>query len=68
MPDDKNLIDATPSDVGPETVEREPAEIAYDRAQIEASRQAAHGDAFIVKTDLEDDDQRSAAPGTREQP
>lgn len=32
----------------------------------EAVRQ--HNDAFIVKTDLEDADQREAAPGTREQP
>lgn len=31
----------------------------------EASRQ--HRDAFLVKTDLEDADQREASPGTREQ-
>ncbi|WP_179874115.1 DUF2934 domain-containing protein [Rhizobium sp. L43] len=31
----------------------------------EASRQ--HTDAFLVKTDLEDADQREASPGTREQ-
>ena len=32
----------------------------------EAARQ--HSDAFIVASDLEDADQREAAPGTREQP
>ncbi|MGO7770678.1 hypothetical protein ACC736_37690, partial [Rhizobium ruizarguesonis] len=31
----------------------------------EASRE--HTDAFLVKTDLEDADQREASPGTREQ-
>ncbi|MDH7805985.1 MULTISPECIES: hypothetical protein [unclassified Rhizobium] len=36
------------------------------RARRQAARQ--HEDAFIVATDLEDDDQRDAAPGTREQP
>ncbi|MGF0520060.1 hypothetical protein [Agrobacterium pusense] len=36
------------------------------RARRQAARQ--HEDAFIVATDLEDDDQREAAPGTREQP
>jgi hypothetical protein len=36
------------------------------RARRQAARQ--HDDAFIVATDLEDDDQRDAAPGTREQP
>lgn len=32
----------------------------------EAARQ--HTDAFVVKSDLEDADQREASPGTREQP
>lgn len=32
----------------------------------EAVRQ--HSDAFLVKSDLEDADQRESAPGTREQP
>ncbi|CUX11480.1 hypothetical protein [Agrobacterium genomosp. 13] len=36
------------------------------RARRQAARQ--HEDAFIVSTDLEDDDQREAAPGVREQP
>lgn len=27
-----------------------------------------HSDVYLVKTDLEDADQREAAPGTREQP
>lgn len=36
------------------------------RARRQAARQ--HEDAFIVATDLEDDDQREAAPGVREQP
>ncbi|MDQ0455589.1 hypothetical protein [Rhizobium paknamense] len=41
-----------------------------ERAKLAALREAqrAHGDVFLVKSDLEDEDQRSAAPGTREQP
>ncbi|WP_172601320.1 DUF2934 domain-containing protein [Rhizobium leguminosarum] len=39
-----------------------PANLAALR---EASRE--HADAFLVKTDLEDADQREASPGTREQ-
>lgn len=48
-----------------------PDEIDPDEAiNLRARRQAArqHEDAFIVATDLEDDDQRDASPGTREQP
>ncbi len=36
------------------------------RAMREAARE--HSDAYIVATDLEDDDQRTNANGTREQP
>ncbi|MDX3924995.1 MAG: hypothetical protein QHC90_04190 [Shinella sp.] len=43
----------------------DPDDLANNRARAEAVRE--HGDAYIVKTDLEDDDQRTAAPGTREQ-
>ncbi len=41
-----------------------------DVTNLEALREAArqHTDTYIVKTDLEDADQREAAPGTREQP
>ena len=41
-----------------------------DVPNLAAIREAvrAHSDVFIVKTDLEDADQREAAPGTREQP
>ena len=41
-----------------------------DVPNLQALREAArqHTDAYIVKTDLEDADQREAAPGTREQP
>lgn len=41
-----------------------------DVPNLDAMREAArqHTDAFIVKTDLEDAEQREAAPGTREQP
>ncbi|MCV3736936.1 DUF2934 domain-containing protein [Rhizobium sp. TRM96647] len=41
-----------------------------DLPSLQALREAArqHADAYIVKTDLEDADQREAAPGTREQP
>ncbi|PDV85505.1 hypothetical protein CO652_26005 [Rhizobium sp. H4] len=37
--------------------------------RLEALREASreHRDAFLVKTDLEDTDQREASPGTREQ-
>ncbi|MBX4923450.1 DUF2934 domain-containing protein [Rhizobium bangladeshense] len=37
--------------------------------RLEAVREALreHSDAFLVKTDLEDADQREASPGTREQ-
>jgi len=43
-----------------------PDEAMNLRARRQAARQ--HEDAFIVATDLEDDDQREAAPGVREQP
>ncbi|MEJ8308534.1 hypothetical protein [Agrobacterium larrymoorei] len=46
--------------------ELDPDELISLRARRQAARQ--HEDAFIVATDLEDDDQRDAAPGTREQP
>lgn len=41
-----------------------------DEPNLGALREAVrqHNDGFIVKTDLEDADQREAAPGTREQP
>ena len=41
-----------------------------DLPRHEALREAARlrSDVFLVKTDLEDQDQRDAAPGTREQP
>ncbi|WFU06114.1 DUF2934 domain-containing protein (plasmid) [Rhizobium sp. CB3171] len=41
-----------------------------DVPKLDALREAArkHTDAFLVKSDLEDADERTAAPGTREQP
>ena len=41
-----------------------------DRPNLAALREAArqHTDTFLVKTDLEDADQREATPGMREQP
>jgi len=41
-----------------------------DLPNLDAVREAAreHSDAFIVKSDLEDADQREATPGVREQP
>lgn len=41
-----------------------------DEPNLAALREAVrqHNDVFLVKTDLEDADQREAAPGTREQP
>lgn len=41
-----------------------------DLPSLDAVREAAreHSDAFIVKSDLEDADQREATPGVREQP
>jgi hypothetical protein len=44
----------------------DPDDLTNLRALREASRE--HSDAFIVKSDLEDEEQREAAPGTREQP
>lgn len=41
-------------------------DIANPRALKEAARQ--HTDAYIVASDLEDDDQRTSSAGTREQP
>ncbi|WFU12688.1 DUF2934 domain-containing protein (plasmid) [Rhizobium sp. CB3090] len=41
-----------------------------DVPKLDALREAVseHTDAFLVKSDLEDADERTAAPGTREQP
>jgi hypothetical protein len=41
-----------------------------DVPNLAALREAAreHTDAFIVKSDLEDSDERDATPGVREQP
>ncbi|AJD44640.1 DUF2934 domain-containing protein [Rhizobium sp. SEMIA 4085] len=52
-------------------IEREAGEIeGDDLPSLDALREAAreHTDAFLIATDLEDADQREAAPGTREQP
>ncbi|MCL6651697.1 hypothetical protein A6R70_05255 [Agrobacterium rubi] len=77
MMDDKRTqpLDIKDEDVAKFETDRElhdmPDEIDPDEAiNLRARRQAArqHEDAFIVATDLEDDDQRDAAPGTREQP
>lgn len=51
-------------------IEREAGEIEGDDVpSLDALREAAreHTDAFLVATDLEDADEREAAPGTREQ-
>ncbi|WCA60370.1 hypothetical protein G6M16_004240 [Agrobacterium tumefaciens] len=56
----------TDSELKAKDVEIYPDESVSLRARRQAARQ--HEDAFIVATDLEDDDQRDAAPGTREQP
>ena len=47
--------------------EVEPDDIIARRAATEALRHAGEGESFIVRSDLEDDDERAAAPGTREQ-
>lgn len=41
-----------------------------DLPNLDAVREAVrrHDDGYIVKSDLEDEDERDAAPGTREQP
>ncbi|MFA1626055.1 hypothetical protein ACDY96_25875 [Rhizobium mongolense] len=61
-------------DIKPEDIDRardrpfgeiEPDERAKQAALKEQAR--LHGDVYIVETDLEDRDQREAAPGTREQ-
>ncbi len=56
----------TQGDLTQHQQEADPDELISLRARKQAARQ--HEDAFIVATDLEDDDQRDAAPGTREQP
>lgn len=56
----------TDSELKAKDLEIYPDESVSLRARRQAARQ--HEDAFIVATDLEDDDQRDAAPGTREQP
>ncbi|MGV2165854.1 hypothetical protein ACQZ40_05700 [Agrobacterium sp. 16-172Ci] len=56
----------TDSELKAKDVEIYPDESVSLRARRQAARQ--HEDAFIVAIDLEDDDQRDAAPGTREQP
>lgn len=81
MTDDKSTIDKknhldikdedvarfeTEGDLTQHQQELDPDELTNLRARRQAARQ--HEDAFIVATDLEDDDQRDAAPGTREQP
>ncbi len=47
--------------------EAEPDDIIARRAATEALRHAGEGETFIVPADLEDDGERAAAPGTREQ-
>lgn len=42
-------------------------DVASREAKKEAFRNALRGDQFVVESDLEDSDQRDAAPGTREQ-
>ena len=52
-------------------IEKGGGEIAGDDLpNLGALREAAreHTDAFVVETDMEDADQREAAPGVREQP
>ena len=44
-----------------------PEDAVSQEARREALRNANHGDQFVVATDLEDSEQREAAPGTREQ-
>ncbi|WP_296075666.1 hypothetical protein [uncultured Agrobacterium sp.] len=56
----------TQGDLTQHQQEVDPDELLSLRARKQAARQ--HEDAFIVATDLEDDDQRDAAPGTRKQP
>ncbi|EMS97940.1 hypothetical protein H009_10591 [Agrobacterium tumefaciens str. Cherry 2E-2-2] len=65
--DDDDVVHfETDSELKAKDVEIYPDESVSLRARRQAARQ--HEDAFIVATDLEDDDQRDAAPGTREQP
>ena len=51
---------ATPPQSGPENA------VSLE-ARREALRNAERGDQFVVATDLEDSEQREAAPGVREQ-
>ena len=51
---------ATPTQTAPD-------DAVSQEARREALRNANRGDQFVVATDLEDSEQREAAPGTREQ-
>lgn len=65
----EDLLDIKPEDIDPAQDRRfgeiEPDERAKQAALKEQAR--LKGDVYILETDLEDSDQREAAPGTREQ-
>ena len=54
-----------PADAAARAGEIDPDETINPVAAKEAAR--LHGDVYLVDTDLEDQDERQAAPGTREQ-
>lgn len=66
MPDDRHLDTATPR--ADTSADKAADDTARPAALREAARLKTDGDVFLVKTDLEDQDQREAAPGTRDQP
>ncbi len=65
----------TGADTNPEAAQKpavsraqaSPDDAVSQEARREALRNANQGDQFVVATDLEDSEQREAAPGTREQ-
>jgi hypothetical protein len=64
-PDDVTPIDSDAELKGGDGDEIESDDLMSAQARREAVR--LHGDVFMVKSDLEDADQREATPGMREQ-
>ncbi|OQP83993.1 hypothetical protein BTR14_21215 [Rhizobium rhizosphaerae] len=62
-------VDQTDSSLKGRDADKADSIEADDISNLAARREAArlHGDVYIVKSDLEDQDQREASPGTREQ-
>ncbi|SOE18989.1 hypothetical protein SAMN05877838_3939 [Hoeflea halophila] len=66
---DQNADAQSEATMGPSVsrTQASPDDAVSQEARREALRNANNGDQFVVATDLEDSEQREAAPGTREQ-